>query len=1352
MTSDQISQQIGAFQAQSMGQMQHASMLSQHVGAGHMASGMMGSMVNTAAAVGAPAAGLGLAIAGKDPISLGFGAGAFAHRAGMGLMGSIGVGAAAAGALTLPVMAAQWAGGQMLTGMQQQQGLDEMIRQTYGASSNLGRGGFSAGQMGQIGTMMRGIAATPGPQHQMTTFGELTQLMQGMSQMGMMPRAGATGPNLQEFTTRFRSMLKEVREVAHAFNTTLTEAQETMGAMRQSGIFKNQGAVAREMKSWALGGGIATTELSAMMSIGSQISRSIGGRGRAGAIGGMRTLGQVGIANQMGLLSEEDIYNVTGLTGAEGRQAYATQQMQQSASFLQSGFGRRFLASVAGKNGQLDAGSALSWMTGDIGAGETMAMARGNLGKVGRANFIRNEAKLRGAALEQFGGMTDVMALSGWLEGKGINLNDDRANVWLQRRMGWTEEQAEQKLQQMRNMPDIMRQQSIATEETQMQARNEERRSRVGIRGVKRKLEEFRHNVSNKFQEMGADIYKWGENALERWINGVTDEYYESISKDVGAVVQDLVSGTGPQAERAMERLGLRRGKAASAFMSQAMRNVYGGAGGTGGMLSAADMAKRSVEQFEKMDAGRFKTAGYRVDTGSMETINRDLDIARGIQSSALAGAEGAMGDRMFKAGQENAEAIRSMLAGGRFKAGGEALVARGGATLSTELGGEFQEITAQGVTAAGAAGMTASALRGAGVSEEFIAASFGVPDVRSLGSQLGGARTEADAAAMIGRYAFGDRAEAAVGQVKPAGFFGYRGKGREAATNKTDPSKAKAEFGIDVGEGKFQEAYGRYFMNEGSQKLLRDAMSENKMYQESAHRQATNRSMELQAQIKQQGGMATATVEQKAELMGLNVIASAADFMEMSKDGEPSDEKKKDFFAKHGKKWEDMKKELGAAAGAMMKQEIIDRKEVFRRVQERGIAGYQELAAGGLVRAEGGGISAEGLKAFAGVGKQADLGAGTGEKRTTGQLAAESYFAAQEALRQVDPNKSDEANRDNLDAARRGIQQEWSEVSRMDRKAQKEYMRTLASGGAGAAEHAIGLGQMLKVQSRLERSRGGGALGQVREVASQLGMSLDQETLRGMQGQTPEQMANMLMAQKGISAGSVGKEVAADYQAQLVKTLKQVATGDKDAAQTLSGLKGHKAEEEVRKKREADDPSLSRLDKIATNVKTMSDGLVRGLAALPGAGPYKVTQVKGPESCFVGDTEISMADGTSKPISSIAVGDEVLTADLRTGAVEAASVISIFSHEVNTDLMNIDGVVSTTNHPYFVGNETKLAEHILAGNKLYELVGNRLVPTRVHSIIRVPLEECGGVPVHAIHVSKNRNYFAGGFLVSQEC
>jgi len=293
-----------------------------------------GGMMNRIGSVAGPVSSLGMGLLGLDPLSMGLRAGMGAYGAGAGVVGGAAAGLGVAGGMALPLMAAQYAGSQVMTGAQQQQQFNASMRQSFAFNNPWGQG-FSNNQLGVMGADIRGMAGQTGPGGEISTFRELSTLAANMGRMGM-----ATGVrDVTAFRQRFSEMLSTVKTIAQEMGTTLEQAQQAMASMRGSGVFRTSDQVkfAMQMRQYSVGGGLSTAELGAMANIGSQISRSVGGRGNAGAFAGMRTLGMVGSAVQSGTLSEEDIYNATGLYGAEGRQALATRQLESSASFLKSG-------------------------------------------------------------------------------------------------------------------------------------------------------------------------------------------------------------------------------------------------------------------------------------------------------------------------------------------------------------------------------------------------------------------------------------------------------------------------------------------------------------------------------------------------------------------------------------------------------------------------------------------------------------------------------------------------------------------------------------------------------------------------------------------------------------------------------------------------------------------------------------------------------------------------------------------------------------------------------------------------------------------------------------------------------
>lgn len=505
---------------------------------------LAGGGLSRLSAIGRPMGSAAMGMMGLDPMSLGMRAGMGAWNMGGGLMGAgmAGIGVAA-GAGILGV-GAQWAGGQMMTGAQQQLGLNMAMRQNFNFMNSQGGMGFTSNQGFQVGDALRGMAGVAGPGGEFQTFGELSKLAANMGRMGM----GQNVRTVQEFKENFKKMLDTVKTIAHDMGTSLEEAQKMMVSMKNSGIFQkaDQIRLSGGMRMGGLATGLAMSEFSGAANIGSQISRSIGGLGRQGAFAGMRTMEQIGMAQRVGAINEEDIYNATGLNGAEGRQALAAAQMQQSASFLQSGRGRRFLASIAGQNGTLNMDAVNEWMAGgNMTTGRTMELAHQNLAGVGRANFIRNEGRLRGAALEKFGGLAQSMVYKQWLGSRGFDANDmdDRAMLAFQRFSGMGRDEADLAIKQIQSLPQqihAMQAAEAGRDFGDMKARLSKTQ---GIEGLKRKFELAREHVQDKMQSVGAKILEAGTNTIESWFNHTMGIYTSHVTEGIDEIASKMELG-----------------------------------------------------------------------------------------------------------------------------------------------------------------------------------------------------------------------------------------------------------------------------------------------------------------------------------------------------------------------------------------------------------------------------------------------------------------------------------------------------------------------------------------------------------------------------------------------------------------------------------------------------------------------------------------------------------------------------------------------------------------------------------------------------------------------------------------
>lgn len=607
----------------SWGQSHMASMM----GSSQLSQNMMGGMMSQGMSTGMPLMSGAAGLLGLDPLSLGMKAGSMAWRGGAGVMGAGLAGMGAMAGIGVVGAGAAFAGGQMLSGAQQQMQLNRGLAQNFNFQNQQGGMGFTNRQGFQIGEDIRAMTHEFGGGGEVATFSELSRLAVNMGRMGM----GQNVRTVREFKDKFKQMVDSIKTIATELGTSLEEAQKMMASMRQVGIFKPGQAVnaATAMRSTALGGGLSMSEVSGMMNIGSQISRSVGGLGAAGAMGGMRTIGQVGTAMQMGVISDEDIYNATGLSGAEGRQAFATNMMSRSANFLRGGRGRRFLASIAGRNGQLDEDAAMEYLTGDVSTGRTMQLAGQNLGRTGRANFIRNEGRLRGAALEKFGGLAESMVYKGWLAERGWDPTqmDDRSKLAFQRFSGLGRDEADTALNMVSRLPEIVREQQNQRSMTHWGDAERQRMATSGVEGAKRKIEQLREGLQGKLQQAGADVLKSGSDMIESWVSQITGLYERQYTQEMDRAFRAGLTGTATGRRMFQEQFGRGGGGAAGAvgLRTATAADFYGGGGGLLGKMFDSP-------------AERYAKSGYRFNEGmSIEAIRSRQEEIERISIAAVA-------------------------------------------------------------------------------------------------------------------------------------------------------------------------------------------------------------------------------------------------------------------------------------------------------------------------------------------------------------------------------------------------------------------------------------------------------------------------------------------------------------------------------------------------------------------------------------------------------------------------------------------------------------------------------------------------------------------------------------------
>lgn len=534
MWSYEVSQMVGSFQQQSLVQAGYANSIGM-MNPGFAGNTIAGSALNMAGSIAGPAASVGLGLFGADPISLGVSTGIAAFPT-MGLGGAMAAGIGVAAPMAVGMYGAQAIGQQVMTGMQQQQQLATGLRASMGGFMNRGMGPSNA-DITMIGNQIRSMTHQQGAGGEIYGFNELSSLAQNMGQMGFVQKA----QDVKQFSQKFREMVETLKTVARDLGTSLEAAQQAVVGMRGSGIFNSadQLRMSSAMRSAAVTGNISMTESSAMANIGSQIARSIGGRGISGAFGGVKTLGQIGQAVQMGVLSEEDIYNATGLTGVEGQRAVASNMMQSSARFLRSGRGRFLLAAMANSNGQINDKALDEFMDGGMGVGRTRELAGAGLRRTGIANFLRNEGRLASGLLEKVGGNVNVMSLMGWAGQHGIDIESmgDREMIFAQRQLGMGRDDLELAVTMARKLPEMREMARMREGQDKYLTQLRTQQGRTGLEGVKNDFNMFREKIQGSLQKVGQDIYSDASDYVERYIRKITGEVSSAMTDQLDEAV-----------------------------------------------------------------------------------------------------------------------------------------------------------------------------------------------------------------------------------------------------------------------------------------------------------------------------------------------------------------------------------------------------------------------------------------------------------------------------------------------------------------------------------------------------------------------------------------------------------------------------------------------------------------------------------------------------------------------------------------------------------------------------------------------------------------------------------------------
>lgn len=250
-------------------------------------------------------------------------------------------------------------------------------------------------------------------------------------------------------------------------------------------------------------------------------------------------------------------------------------------------------------------------------------------------------------------------------------------------------------------------------------------------------------------------------------------------------------------------------------------------------------------------------------------------------------------------------------------------------------------------------------------------------------------------------------------------------------------------------------------------------------------------------------------------------------------------------------------------------------------------------------------------------------------------------------------------------------------------------------------------------------------AMAQGRAAQTETGGGYVMQNLAGMEAD-PQTMLDFAMA-----AGMVTQEAYAAQSAYIA-----VATAINEG--TMAAQSGALAAGAIAS-------GLGRLD--GERFTTFVDVIVNWIgqtSVFGGARGLNQANQAAVQNCFASGTLILMADGQTKPIQSVMVGDRVTSYDHASGKLISATVSETYHHtaeEAGEYYLIVNEIIHVTpNHPLFINGAWAEAGTLKFGDTLQTPDGT----TSVRSLARIFRK----IETYNLHIDdENHNYFADGIL-----
>jgi hypothetical protein len=508
----------------------------------------------------------------------------------------------------------------------------------------------------------------------LTSFSELNRVMDKMGQMNLMGGVRDAG----EFMKKFQTTIGTLKDMSKMMGTTMEGALQAFGEQRQAGFYSKGDILRNTMNAQITGAvtGMGTQKVVQMQQAGGELAHAMGGSRKSGANMMARNLSQLGMANQMGILTNDQIMEMTGKEGAAGISDIAGQMSELSYKMAQSAPGTLLTLGLAetgekGYTGKMDQGLADKVRRGEISLAELKKISRDKLGKYGRGGKLfygahgkRMRAEMAGAVGAEGQGMMlqEILGSRGWD-------NPDATNLVMQR-FGATEEQANLLQQMMPNLDNIGSElRANAKTEATSRARQSLMKERYSSDAIKHKLKKrIEHLVTDPLKDAGRAIRDYVNDYVEGFTDDLTGQYTTTVTK--GLV--DALKGTAGGSKASATRL---------AAMQSAARKVTQGMGGDrldvgsiGGLRGIASKGmhllsgtqtrgERLTTLLAGLDGGKYLTRGNTEElAASGATVLSGADATTTVASLVSAGGLSKQGAALTQENRKKAiERLRSL-------------------------------------------------------------------------------------------------------------------------------------------------------------------------------------------------------------------------------------------------------------------------------------------------------------------------------------------------------------------------------------------------------------------------------------------------------------------------------------------------------------------------------------------------------------------------------------------------------------------------------------------------------------------------------------------------------------------